>query len=262
MQVNRFGAFLIHMGISLLIFALLAYLVIYVWYPDFFFASDGGWQGMRIIIFVDLVLGPTLTLVVFNRQKPATELRRDLTLIGTVQALCLLAGTYIVYSERPLALVYADGQFFSMSADDYAAAGFSAPDLEHLPGPYPKRAVVNVPEDPIEQSKLRRESLEQGRPLRTLSSRYEPYAYPLLNADREALSPAWLTAHESKTGDLSAWLARYGGNMGDYDFFRFGARYGYLVLGVNQDGEILGVLDTPLHQVDDPYPELPRISEG
>ena len=50
--MNRFGAFAVHLGISLVIFIILGYLILFHWYPDFFFASDGGWQGIRIVAFV------------------------------------------------------------------------------------------------------------------------------------------------------------------------------------------------------------------
>ena len=52
--MTRYRAFAIHLGISLAIFTVLAYLVLAVWYPDLFFTTDGGWQGIRIIIAVDL----------------------------------------------------------------------------------------------------------------------------------------------------------------------------------------------------------------
>ena len=48
--MNRYSAFATHLAISLVIFGFLAYLVVYVWYPDFLFGTDGGWQGIRIII--------------------------------------------------------------------------------------------------------------------------------------------------------------------------------------------------------------------
>ena len=71
--MTRIGAFLIHLGVSFAIFLALASLVVFVWYPDFFFSTDGGWQGMRIIIAVDLVLGPTLTLIVFKPGMPGLK---------------------------------------------------------------------------------------------------------------------------------------------------------------------------------------------
>ncbi|HEX7036174.1 MAG TPA: hypothetical protein VF210_10390 [Pseudomonadales bacterium] len=245
--MNRFGAFLIHLGISLVIFAVLAYVVLYVWYPDFFFASDGGWQGIRIIVMVDLVLGPTLTLVVFNRKKPRRELRRDLSIIGTFQAICLVAGTYIVYMERPLALVYSDGQFFSVSADDYRDAGLPVPDLSGLPGPYPKRVIVELPDDYRAQAEVRQQAIQNRTPLRTLAQYYVPFDYARLDADKEALTAEALQEREQRTGDVSAWLARHGGNIDDYAFFRFGARYQYLILGLSRaDGRIVGLMDTDL----------------
>jgi len=54
--MSRYLAAFYHLLISLAVFAVLAYLVVFVWYPDFFYSIDGGWEGMRIIIAVDLVL--------------------------------------------------------------------------------------------------------------------------------------------------------------------------------------------------------------
>lgn len=245
--MNRVGAFLVHLGISLVIFAVLAWIVLYVWYPGFFFQSDGGWQGIRIIALVDLVLGPTLTLIVFNRKKPLGELRRDLAIIGVIQASCLVAGTYVVFSERPLALVYVDGRFYSMSADDYRDVGLAVPDLTELPGPSPKQVAVEIPADYAAQSEVRQEALQQRIPLRALSSRYVPLTFDRLNAAREALSEEWLTARESETGDLTRWLDEQEGDLDDYAFFTFGARYALLVLGVSRhEGEVVGLLQTPL----------------
>lgn len=249
--MNRFGAFLIHLGISLVIFAVLAYLVLYVWYPDFFFASDGGWQGMRIIVFVDLVLGPTLTLVVFNRKKPVRELKRDLSIIATIQVVCLAAGTYVVYAERPLALVYVDGRFFSMSADDYAEYDVPVPSLQDMPGKWPKRVMVTLPEEVAAQAEVRRSALQRGVPLRALTERYAPLDGVEVATQGEPLSASALESRESETGDLTSWIRRHGGSVEQYAFFPFGARYGYLILGMaKQDGAILGLLDTEIRLVD------------
>ena len=99
--MNRFSAFAIHLAISFVIFLVLAYLVVFEWYPGILFDTDGGWRGMRIIIGVDLVLGPALTLVAYKHGKPG--LKFDLVCIALLQTVCLTAGTYVVWSERPLA---------------------------------------------------------------------------------------------------------------------------------------------------------------
>src|ERR1700741_1219082 len=112
--MSRYKVFLVHLGISLPIFGLLAYLVVKVWYPDFFFYTDGGWQGLRLLLGVDLVLGPLLTLIVYRAGKPG--LRFDLSMIGLVRATCLLIGVWIVRDQRPLAIVYVDGAFYTVCA--------------------------------------------------------------------------------------------------------------------------------------------------
>ncbi len=197
--MNRFGAFLIHLGISFVIFVGLAALVVLAWYPDFFFQSDGGWQGIRIIVFVDLVLGPLLTLVVFNPGKPASELARDPGIIAAIQVSCLVAGVYVVFQARPIALVHVDGNFYSMTAGAYSQLGLPVPDLSGFPGPWPKRVTVALPQDPIEQSDVRRQALASRTPLRALVPRYQAFTFADLD-----------TTEALRTG-LSSWSGRVHG---------------------------------------------------
>jgi hypothetical protein len=241
---SRLGAFLIHLGISLLIFAVLAGVIRFVWYPDFFFAADGGWQGVRIVAAVDLVLGPLLTLIVFDRRKPG--LRRDLAMIATFQLSCLVAGNYVVYAQRPLALVYVDGRFFSMSADAYLKSDRPLPDFRRFSGPWPKRLVVNIPDDPGAQSEIRGSAMRTQTPLRLLADLYIPYEFSALNADTEAFSPEELQEFDQESRQLPGWLAAHGGALEDYAFFPFATRYRYVFLGIRRStGTIAGLLETP-----------------
>ncbi len=235
--MNRFGAFLVHLGICAAVLAVILYFVFFWWYPGFFFDSDGGGQGLRLVLLVDLVLGPVLTLVVFDRRKP--ELKRDLTIIGTLQAVCLAAGVYVVWSERPLALVFVDGYFFSVSRDDLA----SEPALEALPGSYPKQVYVKLPADPIEQSKIRSEAWRSGTPLRVKQELYAPYAQ-LQDKFAEAFDLELLRANDPNDA-LARWEAEHGA-ADDFAFFPFGARYGFNFIGVSEpDGRIVGLLEIP-----------------
>src|SRR4029078_5802907 len=138
--MNRLQGFLIHLGISLSIFGVLAYLVVEVWYPDFFFHTDGGWQGLRLLLGVDLVLGPMLALIVYRAGKPG--MRFDLTVIGVVQFVCLAAGVWIVHGERPLAIAYSDGSFYSVTGQSFKELDVPVPDLDGFPGDYPKWVTV------------------------------------------------------------------------------------------------------------------------
>jgi hypothetical protein len=244
--MSRYRAFAIHFGISFVIFLMLTWLVVYVWYPGFFFETDGGWEGMRIIVAVDLVLGPLLTVIVFKAGKPG--LGFDLTLIGLMQVAALGAGVYIVYSERPLAMVYVDGQFFSVSRKDFTEVGLALPDLDGLPGPSPKWVEVEIPDDPFEQSRIRAEGLRKNIPLRLLVERYQPFV-PGPNFANEAYGLIELEERDWEHRAIPAWLAAHGGELSDYAFYPYGARYRYTFIGYHKGHkDPAGLLD-----LDAPY---------
>jgi hypothetical protein len=247
--MNRFGAFAVHLGISLIIFVILGYVILYHWYPDFFFASDGGWQGIRIVAFVDLVLGPTLTLVVFNRSKPRKELQRDLSIIGVVQLGCLMAGTYVVYSERPVAMVYADGSFQSMTADDYRSAGVSVPEFHSWS---PAWMSVVLPEDPTAQGEIRKRLLIKGQPLKTAAEYYVPFETSQIDTAREGLSD--LEMDRVGRAFFERFAQAHGGTIDDYLFLPFGTRYAPAVMAMRLDDSQLFYLELPVERADEDDP--------
>ena len=65
-DITRKQAFSTHLLISMAVFVVLAYLIIFHWYPSYYFHIDGGYRGLATIFFVDVVLGPGLTLLVFK----------------------------------------------------------------------------------------------------------------------------------------------------------------------------------------------------
>lgn len=239
--MTRFGAFAVHLGISLAIFAVLAYLVLAVWYPDLFFTTDGGWQGMRIIIAVDLVLGPLLTLIVYKHGKPG--LKFDLACIGTFQAVCLIAGTWLVYSERPLAIIYVDGQFASVSRETYLDADVPVPDFDAYPGAYPKWLMVDIPKDVNESADLRGEMMRKGQLMLLAVDRYKPFDPSSADFLAESEDPQELLEMDAETQQLPLWLAKHGGSLNDYKFYPYGTRFGYQYLGYRLDSpEPVGIL--------------------
>lgn len=102
-NINRFQAFAVHLGVSLVIFLILAALIFFYWFPGVLRIADPNWQTILLLIAgVDLVLGPALTLIVFNPQKKS--LKADLSVIALLQTAALVYGVYSVHTTRPLAL--------------------------------------------------------------------------------------------------------------------------------------------------------------
>ena len=241
--MSRYSAFAIHLGISLLIFLALSAVIVLRWYPDYFFELDGGWEGLRLILGVDLVLGPLLTLIVFNAAKP--EIKTDMAIIGALQIACLAAGMYVVWSERPLALVYIDGHFYSMSADAWTEVNQPVPDLSGFPGDWPKRIAVELPTDVNELSEIRGSAFLAGTSMRVQSDFYVPMAQSdVVLSDEYPLEK--IRQRDQDYGELVEWQKRHPGSLEDYAFFPLGTRYKYLFVGYRREGlEYAGLLYTP-----------------
>ncbi|RYX93048.1 MAG: pilus assembly protein [Comamonadaceae bacterium] len=132
---SRFLAAGIHLAISLAIAVIAALLVFGVWYPYPYSDISGGRSLFLLVVSVDVVMGPLLTLAVFNRRKPMKELRRDLFLIGVLQLAALGYGLWTVAVARPVHLVFEFDRFRVVHAIDVPdeLVGKAPPELRTLP---------------------------------------------------------------------------------------------------------------------------------
>lgn len=115
---DRLRASGIHLVISLGIALLAALLVFALWYPYPYRDISGGRELFLIVVVVDVMLGPLITLAVFNRAKPQAELRRDLALVGLIQLAALGYGLWTVFVARPVHLVFEYDRFRVVHAVD------------------------------------------------------------------------------------------------------------------------------------------------
>ena len=108
----------LHLLLSATVAGLVALLVFGTWFPAPLRSLTGGAELFWLIVSVDVVCGPLLTLVVFNPAKLRTELRRDLALVVVIQLLALGYGVHALSYARPVALVYEVDRFRSVSFAD------------------------------------------------------------------------------------------------------------------------------------------------
>jgi hypothetical protein len=135
----RLLATLIHLTISVIIIACIAAIIFAVWFPGAYADFAGGVRLFWLIAGVDMVLGPLLTLVVFNLKKPRAELVRDLMIIALIQVAALTYGLTVLYQARPIALVFEVDRFRVVSAAEVLDTEFDnhpeAKKLVSLSGP-------------------------------------------------------------------------------------------------------------------------------
>lgn len=97
----RFSAGGAHLAASAAVAGLAAALVLLLWYPAPYADVSGGIGLLSILVAVDVVVGPLLTLAVFDLRKPRAELRRDIAVIVALQLAALAYGLFTVAQARP-----------------------------------------------------------------------------------------------------------------------------------------------------------------
>lgn len=236
---QRLKASGIHLSLSALIFAVALYLIVVHWYPGFHFAADGGWQGVRIMVAVDLVLGPALTFIIFNPFKARRLIVFDLTCIGLAQLGALAWGFYAVHGQRPVSINFYDGLFYSMPARSLRAAQAEPELLARLSDRRPALVYVAQPADAGERQHFA-ERAAAGR----FMAHEDPFFF-------RAFDPHWPEVQQfarlptndaAAARDLPGFLAKQGGQASDYRFFRYQGGYGSCIVALSAAGEVVDAL--------------------
>ncbi len=108
---------------------------------------------LLILIGVDVLLGPTLTLIIANPEKAPRALARDIAIIAAVQLLALGYGTATLWRGRPLFYTFSANRLETVQASDLEPAQISLANKEN-PGfaPHwysrPRWVWAPLPEDP------------------------------------------------------------------------------------------------------------------
>lgn len=115
----RIRAFLIHFLISVLVALAAMALVFGLWYPAPLHTALGVTGVFVLLLAVDVVLGPCLTLVVFKPGKKTLVM--DLAVIAALQVAALVYGLHTVAEGRPVWMVFAHDRFDVVRAVDVDA---------------------------------------------------------------------------------------------------------------------------------------------
>lgn len=167
----------VHLICSVAVALLAGLLVFGLWYPHPYRELSGGRELFLLVILVDMVCGPLLTMVLFNPAKPRAELWRDLGLVALIQLGALGYGLWTVWEARPLFLVQEIDRFKVIAAPDlrgYSIAGLPAA-LQPRWWAGPLTVAIRKPKDEQEREKVMFESLQGGRDYAERPEFYLPY---------------------------------------------------------------------------------------
>ncbi len=117
---EKFRAFGIHFATTLIVALLAAGLIFLVWYPAPFGTMVGGLKLFMLITACDLVLGPLISLIVYNSRKTRLALVFDYTVIVVVQVAALVYGVYSVSQARPAYVAFVKDRLEVIAAGEIA----------------------------------------------------------------------------------------------------------------------------------------------
>jgi hypothetical protein len=115
---SRLGVFGLHLAASVCVLSCVLGLLYFGWYrwPGWYLA-----RALHItltLLAVDLLLGPTLTLIVANPGKDRRVLARDVAIIVTVQLAALAYGAQTLWDGRPLYYTFSFDRLELVQASD------------------------------------------------------------------------------------------------------------------------------------------------
>ncbi len=176
----RLKAFGWHLGASASALLLIVgglYLGWYHW-PGWYLADVT--QVIRMIIGVDLVVGPLLTLVIANPAKPLRTLARDVSVIAFVQLIALGYGTVQMWNGRPLYYAFSEDvlqlvQAYDISSEQAQLGRKGNPRLAPNWYSLPRWIWAPLPSDGPEREKIIHAATSGGDDVIALPSYYRPW---------------------------------------------------------------------------------------
>jgi len=204
--MNRYKASAIHFFLSACIGLALFGLLWFVWYPDPMLIAIGGHELFLLIVGIDVILGPLLTLVVFNTNK--RSLKCDLMVIALMQIGALIYGVSVILEARP-AYVAANGDYFQVvQATEVTDANLEKAKTS-IPWFGPALVGTKAPVGRYDTDAVRDvEKIGGGRGhFPQLHIPYESMASEVIEKSKPI--SALIASKPDKAGEITAWLRKH-----------------------------------------------------
>lgn len=235
----------VHLVGSSIVAALPAALVLLIWYPYPYRELAGGKELFFLIVAVDVICGPLLTTVLYNRLKSRTELVCDLGFVALVQLAALGYGLFTVWQARPLFLVQEIDRFKVVTATNLDTSTLITIPKALKPGPVSGPVVVALREavSSKEREKVLMESIQGGRDYAERPEFYVPYeGSNALKSLKRAKPLAVFLEKQPQQADAARKLAvEKGADMAQWLYLPVVARQDWVAV-LDKQGQIQGFL--------------------
>lgn len=165
-----------HLGISICIALAAIALIFLVWYPEPLAQTQGVGRLVLLLIGVDVVIGPCITLIIFDRAKKSLPF--DLAIVAFLQLGALTYGLHSIFTARPAYIAFNIDRFDVVAAldvDETSLQEALAAGKADLPLWGPQTVFAKLPEDRNESKDILFSAVFGGSDLPQMPQWYEPY---------------------------------------------------------------------------------------
>lgn len=170
---DKIKAASLHLFFSAIIIGAFLLIVYFVWYPYPLYITEGLSQITIILLGVDLVLGPIMTLILFKKGKK--YLLFDIAIVITIQLSAFLYGAYTIANGRPVYIVFATDAFKTVSPAMIDISTLNDKNLQYSLFSKPIYVYASAPEDVEKRNELMWSVLSGGKDVEQLPHYYQNY---------------------------------------------------------------------------------------
>ena len=146
---EKFIATAIHFLVTLTLAACAAALIFLVWFPDPLQTMIGGTELFELVVGCDLVLGPLVSLVIYDSRKSRRKLVFDYVVVGILQIAAMIYGIYVIAGSRPVYIAFSVDRMEIVTAREFTDTELAAarkPEYAKLPYSGPRLVGIVVPD--------------------------------------------------------------------------------------------------------------------
>ncbi|TXH66886.1 MAG: hypothetical protein E6Q83_19210 [Thiothrix sp.] len=206
----------LHLILSSFFITVLLGVIFLVWYPPPFLESSGLKEILFIVLAIDLILGPLLTLIVYKPNKPS--LKFDLFFIIMMQATALIYGIYTIHQGHPVYVAYTVDRFTLINFKDSVLDQVQEPSLKSTGLWKPKFVYVKLPNDQEKLAQITFEVLSGKPDIDSRPEYYKPFEEYKNEILKGGIDPQKILSKKENKKLLNQFLSSYGKNADNYAF--------------------------------------------
>lgn len=241
--MGKSHAALTHTWASLLVLAIIAGLILFIWYPyPFLQFKDTGKFSLMLVLSGGFI-GPAMTWLFYTKGKSKRALAFDLVVILLIQTSAFAWGGYALYQNRPYFMVFTVDRFEVLTMRDVDLATITDSKLVNKPLAGPILLYASMPTEPQAFQKFIKEVMFEGKP----DLQFRPEFWSLYAEKQQlSLSPAQPleTLRSARPESLQAIDKLVKNNGGDINRLKY-------VPGMVQNGQFAAILDADSGEVID-----------